>query len=49
MSDAYKALYGCGEVKEDLGNRVCWRKRLCKDCLSLRNKPSEKNTEAKKK
>lgn len=37
-SDAYKSSHGCGEGKEDLDNRVCWRKRLCKDCMNLRNK-----------
>lgn len=40
-SEGYRAIQGCGEVKDDLGNRVCWRKRLCKDCIALRVKASD--------
>ncbi len=37
-SDGYKAIYGCGESKEDIDNKICWRQRLCKDCTNLRLK-----------
>lgn len=41
-SDAKRSTYGCGEVKEDLGNRTCWRKNLCKDCLNIRSGSNKK-------
>lgn len=43
-NDAYKGITGCGEIKEDLGNRVCWRKNLCKDCMNIRSKNNALST-----
>lgn len=45
-SDAHKATYGCGDIKEDLEYHTCWRKNLCKDCLGLRSKLKKEKVKA---